>query len=286
MVDEMELLAREFGRTNFYFVDNSFNWSKDRVAEFIDELSARNLSDITFWFQTRAEQLLRDQALIPKLKRLGLYQISFGVETASQQILDDFDKNQNIELTRQAMQVAKEHDLVLLTNVMWGHRDDTEQTLLETYYLVKDYADIFALQIFTPVPGTPYYDYYLQNDLIKDSDWDHWDMFTPVVETKTVPHNAMLRTAEKVQGRYHLRPRILYKTFLSRNPYIRRNYRSLITLIHRTLTNTQHKHQTNYMPFGEYMRRKGYLIEKSVKGTCLIVGREGETRAAGRGGGT
>jgi anaerobic magnesium-protoporphyrin IX monomethyl ester cyclase len=286
MVDEMELLAREFGRTNFYFVDNSFNWSKDRVAEFIDELSARNLGDITFWFQTRAEQLLRDRALIPKLKRLGLYQISFGVETASQSILDDFDKNQNIELTRQAMQVAKEHDLVLLTNVMWGHRDDTEQTLLETYYLVKDYADIFALQIFTPVPGTPYYDYYLQNDLIKDYDWDHWDMFTPVVETKAVPHKEMLRTAEKVQGRYHLRPRILYNTFLSKNPYIRRNYRSLITLIHRTLTNTQHKHQTNYMPFEEYMKKKGYLIEKSVKGTCLIVGREGETRAAARGGGS
>ncbi len=284
MVDEMELLAREFGRTNFYFVDNSFNWNRDRIAEFIDELSARNLPGITFWFQTRAEQLLRDQKLIPKLKKLGLYQISFGVETASQHILDDFDKNQNTDLTRRAMQVAKEHDLVLLTNVMWGHRDDTEKTLLDTYRLVKDYADIFAMQIFTPVPGTPYYDDYLRNDLIKDYNWDHWDMFTPVVETKTVPYHAMLRTVEKIQGRYHLRPRIVYKTFLSRNPFIRRNYRSLMTLIHRTLTNTQQKHQTNYIRFEDYMAGKGYLLEKTVKGTCLVVGRQGEGRSATPGG--
>lgn len=272
MVDEMELLAREFGRTNFYFVDNSFNWSRDRVLEFIDELEARRLSGITFWFQTRAEQLLRDEKLIPRLKRLGLYQISFGVETANQHILDDFDKKQNIDQTRRAMQAAKAHDLVLLTNVMWGHRDDTEETLLETYRLVKDYADIFALQIFTPVPGTPYYEYYLDNGLIKDDDWDHWDMFTPVVETKTVPHKEMLRTAEKIQGRFHLRPKVFYSTLFSKNPSVRRNYRALMRLIYRTLTNTQHKHQTNYVPFDRYMTARGYRVEKGPKGTCLITG--------------
>ncbi len=275
MVDEMELLNKEFHRTNFYFVDNSFNWSRDRVLEFIDELSARNLTGITFWFQTRAEQLIRDVALIPKLKKLGLYQISFGVETANQHVLDDFDKNQSVEMVKRAMRAAKEHELVLLTNIMWGHKDDTEKTLLETYYLVKDYADIFALQMFTPVPGTPYYEYYLNNGLIKDYDWDHWDMFTPVIETDAVPHEKMLQTAEKIQGRYHLRPRVVYKMFFSKNPFIRRNYRSLMKLIYRTLTDTQLKHQTNYVTFDVYMRKKGYRIEKTNKGTCLVVGKDG-----------
>jgi anaerobic magnesium-protoporphyrin IX monomethyl ester cyclase len=274
MVDEMELLNKEFNRTNFYFVDNSFNWNRNRVLEFIDELSARNLNGITFWFQTRAEQLLRDVKLLPRLKKLGLYQISFGVETASQHMLDEFDKNQSIEMTRRALVAAKENDLVLLTNVMWGHEDDTKETLVDTYHLVRDYADIFALQLFTPVPGTPYYEYYLKNGMIKDYNWDHWDMFTPVVETKAVPHKKMLKTAELVQGRFHWRPKIFYNTFLSKNPFIRRNYRTLMTLIYRTLTNTLQKHQTNYVPFDEYMTKKGYLVEKTEKGTCIITGRD------------
>jgi hypothetical protein len=46
-------------------------------------------------------------------------------------------------------------------------------------------------------------------------------------------------------------------------------------LIYRTLTDTQQKHQTNYVTFDVYMRKKGYRIEKTNKGTCLVVGKDG-----------
>ncbi|MBN1880582.1 MAG: cobalamin-dependent protein [Deltaproteobacteria bacterium] len=274
MVDEMEVLCRDFGRTNFYFVDNAFNWRRNRIEEFIDELSARNLPGITFWYQTRVELLLRDLDLLPKLKKLGLYQISFGVESGSQDILDSYNKSQKVEMVTRAMKAAKEQDLVLLTNVMWGHEDDTPETLLDTYHHVKKYADIFAMQIFTPVPGTPYYERYRDRGMIKEENWDVWDMFTPVVETKTVPHDKMLRTVERIQSRFHLRPRIIYRSFFDPNPFIRSNYKVTREIVKRTVTNTLHEVQTNYRPFEEYMAEQGYRVEKTRQGTCIVVDRD------------
>ena len=277
MVDEMEVLYRDFGRTNFYFVDNAFNWKRNRLVEFIDELSARNLSGITFWYQTRVELLLRDLDLLPKLKELGLYQISFGVESGSQEILNRYEKSQKVEMVTRAMKAAKEQDLVLLTNVMWGHEDDTPETLLATYHHVKKYSDIFALQIFTPVPGTPYYERYRDEGLIKEENWDLWDMFTPVVETKAVPHNKMLKTVEKIQSRFHLRPKIIYRSFFDSNPFIRSNYKVTREIVKRTVTNTLHEIQTNYRPFEDYMEERGYRVEKTRQGTCIVTNRGEKT---------
>ncbi|GEM_PF-950806 len=284
MVDEMELLSKEFNRTNFYFVDNAFNWRRERITEFIDELESRELKGITFWYQTRVELFLRDLDLIEKLKKLGLYQMSFGVETASQDITNKWGKKQKVENVIKAMKAAKEHDLVLLTNVMWGHREDTAETLRDTYEMIKDYSDIFALQIFTPVPGTPYYEEYLKNDMIKEYNWDFWDMFTPVVETESIPHEQMLKTVERIQSRFHLRPKILYKTWFSKNPFIRRNYQTTMEIVKRTLSNTLHEVQTNYRPFEDFIEEKGYSVEKTIKGTCIVKGR-GRGEGGERGGG-
>lgn len=274
MVDEMELLSKEFNRTNFYFVDNAFNWNRERITEFIDELESRQLKGITFWYQTRVELFLRDIDLIEKLKKIGLYQMSFGVETASQDITNKWGKNQKVEKVKKAMKKAKEHDLVLLTNVMWGHREDTKETLRATYEMIKKYSDIFALQIFTPVPGTYYYEEYLERDMIKEFNWDLWDMFTPVVETDSIPHDKMLKTVEKIQSRFHLRPKILYKTWFSKNPFIKRNYQTTMEIVKRTISNTLDEVQKNYRPFEDYMGEKGYTIEKTKKGTCIVMDRK------------
>ncbi len=274
MVDEMELLYKEFGRTNFYFVDNAFNWERGRIADFAEELESRQLKGITFWYQTRVELFLRDLDLIEKLKKVGLYQVSFGVETASQDIVTKWGKTQDVDKVIKAMKAAKEHDLVLLTNVMWGHREDTPENLRDTYEMTKKYSDIFALQIFTPVPGTVYYEQYLKDDMIKEFNWDLWDMFTPVVETDSVSHDQMLRTVEKIQSKFHLRPKILYKTWFSKNPFIRRNYQTTMEIVKRTVSNTLHEVQKNYRPFEDYMVEKGYEIEMTKKGTCLVKNRD------------
>jgi radical SAM superfamily enzyme YgiQ (UPF0313 family) len=56
VLEEMELLYKKYDKYSFMFGDDSFNWDRGRVEDFIIELEKKKLP-VHFWFQTRAEHL-------------------------------------------------------------------------------------------------------------------------------------------------------------------------------------------------------------------------------------
>ena len=54
VLEEMELLYKKYDKYSFMFGDDSFNWDRGRVEDFIIELEKKKLP-VHFWFQTRAE---------------------------------------------------------------------------------------------------------------------------------------------------------------------------------------------------------------------------------------
>jgi len=79
IVEEISYLHRQYGKTLFVFNENTFNWGRKRVEEFLEELGKSGLR-IHFWFQSRIKDILRDEDLIPEMKRLGLYEVMLGIE--------------------------------------------------------------------------------------------------------------------------------------------------------------------------------------------------------------
>ena len=56
IVEEISYLNRQYGKTLFIFNENTFNWSRRRVEEFLDELGKSGLR-IHFWFQSRIKDI-------------------------------------------------------------------------------------------------------------------------------------------------------------------------------------------------------------------------------------
>jgi anaerobic magnesium-protoporphyrin IX monomethyl ester cyclase len=254
VLDEMELLYRDHNKFSFMFGDNSFNWERQRVEDFIAELEKRRLP-VHFWFQTRAEHILRDADLLPRLKKLGLYMISMGVETPSETALKNYRKKQTAQTSLDAMKLIKSNGLLLITNIMFGDIDDTEQTLQDTIDFAKPYSDHFAICLTTPLPGTDYFKRAKEQGRIKVWDYSKFDMLNPVMETRTLSIERLAEIHPKAIEKFYSRFRVFWDAFFSTNPYLRKNNRFFVKVAWEVIT---HKPwvQKNYVPFEKYMEDK------------------------------
>src|SRR4030067_2116032 len=254
IVDEMELLYKDFGKISFMFGDNIFNGKRERIEAFADELERRSLP-IHFWFQSRTDTIVRDDDILPRLKRLGLYMVSMGVETPSTTALSNYNKKQNPELAEKAMKTVKKHGLLLLTNIMFGDAEDTEETLRQTVAFAQPYSDHFAVCLATPIPGTEYHKKAILEDRVKIFDYSKYDMLCPTMTTKTLSLERIGEIHPKAIQRFYTRPRLYWNAFFARNQFLRRNDRFFAKITWEELTRKPWV-QTNYMPFEKYMEQK------------------------------
>lgn len=262
VLDEMELLYKDFNKYSFMFGDNSFNWKRERVEDFIRELEKRRLP-VHFWFQSRAEHIVRDADLLPRLKKLGLYMVSMGVETPSEEALKNYRKKQTAEVSLQAMKTIKQNGLLLITNIMFGDIDDTEETLQNTIDFAKPYSDHFAICLTTPLPGTDYYKRAKEQGRIKVWDYSKYDMLNPVMETRTLSIEKLAEIHPQAIQKFYSRFRVFWDAFLSPNPFLRKNNRFFVKVAWEVIA---HKPwvQKNYVPFEKYMEEKtGRAFERA-----------------------
>ncbi len=155
VVDEIERHIRERGARVIFFYDDTFNASPKRVEAICDLILERKL-DI-FW---RAEVRLDliDRPLLEKMKRAGLFHISFGIEAGSERV--------RREIIHKKIELADFHNLVgwclelgVIPNVffIFSHPTETWEEAQESVKIIEGYRDrveasVAVLHIY---PGTP-----------------------------------------------------------------------------------------------------------------------------------
>ena len=155
VVREIEEHVRERGARVIFFYDDTFNANPKRVERICDLILERKL-DI-FW---RAEVRLDliDRPLLEKMKRAGLFHISFGIEAGSERV--------RREVIHKKIEIGDFHNLVewcgelgIIPNVffIFSHPTETWEEAQETVSIIERYkgrveASVAILHIY---PGTP-----------------------------------------------------------------------------------------------------------------------------------
>jgi len=111
VVDEMELLQREYGVGLFIFNDDEFFDLADprRPLAFADELESRGLKGKMF-IKCRASDV--DEPVFSRLKEVGLIRAYVGIETGAQPALEVFNKRLTVEQNRRAVTTLKKLDIL------------------------------------------------------------------------------------------------------------------------------------------------------------------------------
>jgi len=230
IMEEISYLNRQYGKTLFIFNENTFNWSRRRVEEFLDELGKSGLR-IHFWFQSRIKDILRDEDLIPEMRRLGLYEVMLGIESIQPDVLSRYEKQQSREIAQKAIDILRKNKIMVMANIMFGDWNDSEESIREVFRFIKDQSDFLVLTLTTPLPGTRYFEEAERLGRIRERDLGKYDFMHPVLDTQFLSAGEIERLHLAYLKKYYTHPRVLLGGFFNPNPFKRMAYRLILRYV-------------------------------------------------------
>jgi len=173
IVDEMEYLVKQMHFKSVYFDDDTFNCGKERMLVLCDEIKRRSLN-VPWGIMARAD--LMDEEILTAMRQAGLYAIKYGVESASQELIDSAGKNMNLKKTEEIIRFTKMLGIKNHLTFTFGLPGETKGSIYKTIELALslDPATI-QFSIATPFPGTVFFKEMKENGHIISDDLAEYD---------------------------------------------------------------------------------------------------------------
>ncbi len=171
--EEVEQLVTRYGFRAIAFMDDLFTMDSRRVIAVCEELLRRDL-DIHWWCFTRADTLVKNEEMVRLMARSGCRQVFIGVESASEEVLKDYNKKSTTEMPPLAVEMCRKYGIESLCSYILGDIRETRRDVLRTikYAKLLD-SDVAQFTILCPFPGTALWEQV--QDRIVDRNWSHYD---------------------------------------------------------------------------------------------------------------
>src|SRR3989344_458260 len=155
---EIDFLVKNYGVKELNILDDNFTFMPKRVEEICDGLIKRNYDlELKTGNGIRADRVTLE--LLKKMKQAGFYLVAFGIESGNPEILKKMRKGETKEHIINAVKWSKEAGLLTEGFFMFGNEGEGRKEMLDTIQFAKELDLNFAqFQVYTPVPGSPYYD--------------------------------------------------------------------------------------------------------------------------------
>jgi radical SAM superfamily enzyme YgiQ (UPF0313 family) len=161
VVEALEKAKNEFDIEEVCPQDDTFAEDPTRVKDFGERLKAMGLS---FRFSIHARTSSFTDELAEELAKLGVYQIAFGVETASDRLLKMLKKNATVGDAYRASEVCKKYNIKFFVFIIVALPTQTEEDYECTLKFIQETKpEGVIVSYFTPFPSTKLFDYCVQN---------------------------------------------------------------------------------------------------------------------------
>jgi len=224
LIEEMELLNKEYGMNGFLFYDDTFNIDKNRVFRFCQLLKESKL-DVVWYCNTRANLLTRE--MLNAMHDAGCIGVAFGIESGNQDVLNSIKKDLTLAQVRQAVKWTKEAGINIVGYFIFGLLGETKATVRETLDFARELdLDFYGFSLPNPLPKTELYDSAVEAGLVSDDiARDEWTFHVNANLTKDCSDAYLISISSKAFrdlylkkrfGRYYaLNPRFLKNVILS-----------------------------------------------------------------------
>ncbi len=170
MVDELELLNKNHGIKHICFADDAFSVNRKKTIELCQEIIKRKLN-IAFQVTTRVDCV--DPEMLDLLKQAGCYLIAYGIETSSQELLDEIKKKTDVETAKKALIMTREAGIGTSALLIVGNVGETRESINETIEFIWETqpSTIGCVGGLWILPGTALYQKSKRLGLIDDDFW-------------------------------------------------------------------------------------------------------------------
>lgn len=222
VIDELKLLRVKYKIDEIAIWDDVFTLNKKWVYKFCDEL---NKLDFKLVWSCYSRLDLVDEPLAQAMKRAGCWNIFFGIESGSDELLKNITKKMTVEQMREKVRVVQKVGIEIRGSFMLGLPGETPVLARETIkYAIELEPDYAQFSITTPYPGTQLWKTYEKWGVLDKNfkDYHGWmPVFVPYGYKNREELLAMQREAFR---RFYFRPRFLIKKMMkirTRNDFIR-----------------------------------------------------------------
>jgi len=229
VIAEIKECKEKFGVRDFEFFDDTFTSNKEWVYTFCDYIELYN---VTWRVLSRVDML--DFDLLKRMKETGLKKLSLGIESGSQQILNDYSKGTTVEQNHQVLEWCKKLGIKVHGFFMVGALGETLETIHDTWNFIKQHQfETIFVTVTMPMPCTRLYEQAKSQGKL-NGDWRDFDYLANMTTTggHSNPKTSIpmeldgLSSKEIVEARYNLLKSFYMKKI--RNPlyllkFIRQN---------------------------------------------------------------
>ena len=187
-----------------------------------------------------------DEDILSLMHQAGCWQISYGVETGSQHLLDSINKSISLKQIEQVFQLTKKAGMTIRGFFMLGLPGETPEESRATINFAKKLNPLWAqFTITVPYPGTKMYEELDRQGKIRTHNWESYNTWSGWQGSQEVPFIPDGRTVAELQAlqkqalrEFYLRPKVavqflkhvtswkdLYKYFLGATVLVKSKFR-------------------------------------------------------------
>jgi anaerobic magnesium-protoporphyrin IX monomethyl ester cyclase len=197
-VAELTKLAQLYGVKIVWLADENFAAKREVVREVLERLVEADL-DLSLNINMTAADVVRDADLLPLYKTAGVDYVVMGVESLEDEVVRRVRKNNPFHLSKEAIRLLRQHEIVSLANIIYGLEDETLATLRTKFKKICELdPDILNAVYLTP---------HFWTAAGRALDQSHWTYRNQVIATPHLSPGQLFWGVKATEALFHLRPR-------------------------------------------------------------------------------
>lgn len=214
VVDEIELLQKQYGFEEFIIEDENFTFYKDHVLEFAAEIEKRRIK-CYFSFPNGIRMDHLDEEIVQKLHAMGAYMVVLGIESISSGTLKRMNKKWSRKLVSDVVDLLKKYNFIVQANFILGFRDDTLPDVQESIdFALELNVDQVYFGNYIPLPGTSDFNLLIDKGelVLSDIDWNQYSSFYGQYpyHPEAITAKELDSAIKKATMKFYLRPRVIF----------------------------------------------------------------------------
>jgi radical SAM superfamily enzyme YgiQ (UPF0313 family) len=217
VAEELELLYRSHGIKIVEFADDTFHVDRQKMMDFCDAMLEKK-TGIHWMMYSRADCIVRDADLLPKMKAAGLFGVLIGVESYTDQSLENMKKGIRMDQIKEAFRLLNKQKIWSSATAIIGWPDETEDTVKRLSAFIRNElnADSAFYQILQPLPGSDLYEELKNTNRIDMSDPSKFDYVHPLMNTRHLSKKDLSRLLNWLYMDFYSKPGVIFTNLFMR----------------------------------------------------------------------
>ncbi len=232
VVEQLDMLVNRYGRTSIWIGDDCFNVSRDHIAAICEGILMRDIP-VQWYYQGRADLLVRHEDLLPLMRRAGNRLVQVGIEASSDKQRDELGKQLSTETVEEAVGLLRRHDIVCQGMIIVGVPSDSPSTFSHKVRFAKRIGvDQPIFTFYTLFPGAKAFDEAVAQGRVElPIDYARHDMGHAVMPTDHMTQDQVWYYTGWSYARFYLDPFYMARGLITRNEWRRRVYARMLGYI-------------------------------------------------------